>query len=430
MTGGQRKKRPHRAWWVFILQISLVVGLFVVGLYFGVYLRDKELVQEQILASARAHFQNIVLTRLWNANHGGVYVLKGPGVETNPYLENPEITTQDGRILTKRNPAMMTREISELADRQGVFKYHITSLKPLNPHNGVDEFERLALESFEKGGDEFIAEETRNGAVYYRYMAPLLTTSSCLQCHAKQGYEVGQVRGGVSVTFDITSVKNAMTFNRNVTVALTIFTTVVVLGVFLFFTLRLMRQLREAHRKLARLAVTDELTGIANRRQFFERLDEEVDRVQRYGINLSLVMVDIDFFKRVNDTYGHPAGDKVLQEVARLLSANIRASDIIARYGGEEFAILLPSSGVDEARQAAEKLRVVIEVNDMTLEGPKLNVTISAGVADVVVVKGHKGSLKDALIRAADKALYTSKANGRNRVTVYHFNGEKQLTLI
>lgn len=404
---------------MFMFQMSLVVALFVFGLYLGIYIRDKRLIEEQILTSARAHVQNIKITRMWNAMHGGVYVEKKEGVETNPYLENPEITTIDGRVFTLRNPATMTREISELADLHGIIKYHITSLNPINPDNAPDEFEQKALESFEDGKDEMTFETVRaDGTTLFRYMAPLKTIKACLSCHRKQGYSVGDVRGGISVTVDITSIKKALKTNQVIILGLILLSAALVIAIVLFFVLRLMRQLHSAQREIAELAVTDELTGIANRRHFFDRLDEEIDRAKRYGNNLSLLMLDIDHFKRINDSFGHPTGDMVLKEVARLLSANVRTSDIIARYGGEEFAILIPSQGVAEAARAAEKLRVVIEVNDIALEGPPLSVTISAGVADYEMVRNEDGSNKDALIRAADRALYRAKAEGRNRVVV------------
>lgn len=418
-----------KAWFIFMLQISLVMALFVFGLYVGVYLRDKQLVENQILTSARAHFQNIVLTRMWNAAHGGVYVEKKTGVETNPYLENPEITTTDGRIFTKRNPAMMTREISELADLHGVFQYHITSLKPLNPDNMPDMFEQDALQKFEQGITETNAEEKRGESVVFRFMAPLVTTQACLRCHGKQGYKVGDVRGGISVTFDITPTKQAFKTNQLVVLGLITLSSALIIGVFCVFTMRLMRQLQSAQQKLATLAVTDELTGLVNRRYFFQRFEEEIDRARRYGSGLALIMIDIDLFKDVNDKYGHQIGDKVLKEVARLLNANIRTSDIIARYGGEEFAILIPAMTAAEAKQAAEKLRNVIEVNDMVLDGPELHVTISAGVADIEPLRNKGGSLRDRLTRNADRALYTAKANGRNRVEIHTPRTERQLPL-
>jgi diguanylate cyclase (GGDEF)-like protein len=198
----------------------------------------------------------------------------------------------------------------------------------------------------------------------------------------------------------------------------------------LLYFLRPAKRLREARADMARLAVTDGLTGLYNRRSFFVRLEEEIDRVHRYGTNLSMIMFDIDDFGRINETHGHPVGDAALAEVARLLSANARASDILARYGGEEFVMLVPSMGLEEATRAAEKLRIVVEVNDLVLEGPEVKVTISAGVADAATVAEGDGPLKDRLVKAAHNALRRAKAKGRNRVEAHRKSRSKQLNLV
>ena len=198
----------------------------------------------------------------------------------------------------------------------------------------------------------------------------------------------------------------------------------------LLFFLRPAQRLREAQARMARQAVTDDLTGLANRRSFFVRLEEEADRVHRYGTNLSLVMFDIDDFGRINEAFGHPVGDAALTEVARLLSANARTSDILARYGGEEFIMLIPSMGVEEAARAAEKLRTVIEVNDLVLEGPEVKATVSAGVADTATVSDGDGPLKDLLVRAAHNALRRAKAKGGNRVEAHRKSRGRQLNLV
>ncbi|MDD3311730.1 diguanylate cyclase [Pseudodesulfovibrio sp.] len=418
-----------RIWLHFTLQVSLVVVIFVAGLYLGVFMRDRNLIKDQILVNARSHFQSIVLTRLWSAGYGGVYVEKKKGVESNPYLKDPEVVARDGRVFTLRNPAMMTREVSELAAADGAFLFHITSLRPVNPGNAPDEFETAALKSFELGAPEAWGEETRGDATLFRYMAPLVVEPACLHCHSERENRVGDIRGGISVTLDISDVKAAMGTSHAVILGLVAFSTAGVIGVFLLFVLRLMRRLTAADAKIAMLAVTDELTGLANRRAFFERFEEEADRAGRYGTPLSLVMFDIDHFKAVNDTFGHPMGDTVLTEVARLLSANARTSDILARYGGEEFAMLIPAMSCEEAARAAEKLRTVIEVNDPVLEGPRVKVTISAGVADAASVRSEGGSLRDNLLKAADRALYRAKAEGRNRVVTHRRGMDAQLDL-
>ena len=160
--------------------------------------------------------------------------------------------------------------------------------------------------------------------------------------------------------------------------------------------------------KVQEAASTDALTGIANRRSFEEALEREIARSARTGEQVSLVMVDLDHFKTLNDTYGHQLGDEVLREVAQALREHCRDMDIAARYGGEEFTVILPSCGVEEALASATRLwRSVGERSHLPVP-----LTVSAGVA---TYPDHAGSGQD-LIFAADQALYEAKANGRDRV--------------
>ena len=187
----------------YLAVIILVLFVFLTGIFLGLALRTRTLLHASILNQARSHFQSIVLTRAWNAQHNGVYVLKTEGMESNPYLENPDILTSDGQVYTQKNPALMTREISELADQQAGMRFHLTSLKPLNPSNQADPFEAAALQAFERGQLEVSAFTELDGRPVLRYMAPLETTEACLDCHRKQGYQVGDIRGGISVTIAI-----------------------------------------------------------------------------------------------------------------------------------------------------------------------------------------------------------------------------------
>lgn len=406
----------HKLWISFALQVSLVIAIFVTGLYYGVYVRDSNLLKKQIESSAKAHFQNIVLTRSWNAIHGGVYVEKKGKVESNPYLVNPDITSTDGRIFTKRNPALMTREISELADKQGLFTYHITSLTPLNPSNVPDIFEQESLKAFENGVAETTTEARQGDTVYFRYMAPLMVKESCMQCHGGQGYAVGDVRGGISVSIDITEIEKTLSHNRIILIGLITISTVLVLGALLLFTLRLMRRLNVALKKIATQAITDELTGVYNRRHFFERLQEEAERAIRYDTDLTLIKIDLDYFKQINDTFGHQVGDVILREVASILRGSVRGSDIIARYGGEEFTILIPNMKTDQAALLAEKLRKTMEHHLFDSERSKLKVTISCGVSDLSEMHGTPEQCQHTLLQTADKRMYMAKAAGRNQV--------------
>ncbi len=164
------------------------------------------------------------------------------------------------------------------------------------------------------------------------------------------------------------------------------------------------------------LAVTDGLTGLNNHRFFQSFFDRELNRARRYSHPLSLIMMDIDHFKKINDTLGHPVGDIVLKEVSRLLMEQARDVDLVARYGGEEFMLVLPETKKSEARLLAERIRVAVEKNRFEAEGAKNigRVTISLGVSGFP----DDGSEKDEIIDKVDKALYRAKAGGRNQVKI------------
>jgi diguanylate cyclase (GGDEF)-like protein len=172
--------------------------------------------------------------------------------------------------------------------------------------------------------------------------------------------------------------------------------------------------LQAANNELQKLSSTDRLTGLYNRGHWEELLKLEYARHSRYGAVSSLVMCDIDHFKRVNDTFGHPAGDKVIQRVAHVMRSHIRDADIAGRYGGEEFAVLLPDTNKNGARVFCERLRQAVEAETVQHEGQTIQCTISLGVADL----SKPTSDYKSLIEWADQALYQSKKNGRNQVSV------------
>jgi diguanylate cyclase (GGDEF)-like protein len=166
--------------------------------------------------------------------------------------------------------------------------------------------------------------------------------------------------------------------------------------------------LRDRNEELERLSASDSLTGLSNRRVLTQRLAEELLRSQRQNHSFTVVMLDVDHFKKYNDAHGHPAGDEVLKRVANILRTSTRAGDCTARYGGEEFAVLLSGKGVEEATQLAERIRERVAEEEFTSG----RITISAGIAEF---PGH-GHTADAVISSADEALYQAKREGRNRV--------------
>jgi len=407
-------------WRPFTLNISLVLLVFIFGIFIGIFIRNKKLMEQSMLVSARSYFQNIVITRRWNAGYGGVFVEKKKGMVSNPYLENPDIRTVDGKTYTMKNPALMTREISEIAGKSDGFTFHITSLKPLNPGNAADEFETRSLRSFEKGAAEIYTVERDEGRYYYRYMAPLVTEKACLVCHAKQGYREGDIRGGISVRFDITDTEKEMGLYNVIIAGAGIITFGVLFGIIFLLTRKLMKKLTMARVEIEKLAMTDELTGLYNRRYFFTRFAQECDRALRYNKNICVIMMDLDDFKHVNDTYGHMTGDRVLRKIGSLLMANRRASDLVARYGGEEFIELIPETDRQGALRTAEKIRAMAENERIeTDDGNEIRCTLSIGVALYSVGELEDACDNEEIIRKADEMLYMAKNAGKNRVMIY-----------
>src|SRR4030095_4226386 len=170
--------------------------------------------------------------------------------------------------------------------------------------------------------------------------------------------------------------------------------------------------------KMKELSVTDELTHVFNRRHFQTMLQMEWKRAKRFARSISMIMIDVDYFKRYNDQHGHVEGDRVLQEIARIFSENVREVDTVARYGGEEFAVLLTHTTSAEAAHVAEKLRKLVEEHSFKYEKnmPEGQVTISLGVANFPDDASH---MED-LLNHADIALYQAKSEGRNRVICYN----------
>ena len=175
-------------------------------------------------------------------------------------------------------------------------------------------------------------------------------------------------------------------------------------------------ELEERNAELARMAAHDPLTGLLNRRQFALQFDQEIERHRRDEQPCSLLLLDLDRFKAVNDAHGHPVGDAVLRATAELVAGRLRASDVLARWGGEEFLVLLPGTDRDGAAAVAEELRATVRAADPDVGLPDpMGVTVSVGVAEVVV--DREDALADAY-RRADAALYRAKGSGRDRIGV------------
>lgn len=401
----------------YLAAIVLFVALIIVSIFWGFNFRSNDFFKEQLVSDGRALFQQIVITRSWMAQHGGVYVEMKEGVEANPYLKlipglKVIITDEDAVSYTLKNPALATREISKLAGEKGLFRFNITSLNPLNKSNIADRFETEALQAFHAGAAEHYSFEEGDGGGSFRYMAPLVTEESCLKCHAAQGYRKGDIRGGISVTMPTGRITRQINENRTYLAASAAGIIIIFFLIVYFIANFFIKDLRSAEQKLVNMAIRDFLTGLLTRREAFRRIEAEISRTGRLGEPLSAIMADVDHFKKVNDSYGHLAGDIVLQSVAKLLEKTVRDYDIVCRYGGEEFLIVTPMTGSDNAQGLAERIRKLGEEMAVPVEGhADLKITLSLGVTEY-----KPGDRIEALISRADQALYEAKNSGRNRV--------------
>jgi len=402
----------------YLVGISVIVCLLILSIFWGFHWRSEDLFRRQLINNGRSFFEGIVMTRFWIASHQGVYVKKSPVEDVNPYLKGiaglkTEIKDEDGEIYILKNPALVTREISLIADQKGLFKFHITSPNPLNPANAPDDFERRAIEDFQRGAKEAFIFEENGKNVSFRYMAPLVMEASCLRCHAGQGARIGDIRGGISVRLPAEDVLR-QTRSNSVYLAASAVGIVVMMALIVYFTARyFIRDLNVAEQKLFNLATTDALTGVYNRREGFRLIEVETLRARRTQTPLCALMLDIDHFKKINDPYGHQAGDDVLKGMVAIIQKTLRGSDMICRYGGEEFLILATETNIENAKILAERLRGSL-ASQIIPAGPELvHVTVSIGLADYQPPETYEH-----MIFRADQALYQAKSNGRNRVCV------------
>lgn len=179
-----------------------------------------------------------------------------------------------------------------------------------------------------------------------------------------------------------------------------------------------LRDIKQEYTRLQAISIVDDLTGLYNRRYFMERFLEEISRAQRYSYSISCLMVDIDFFKRINDNYGHLSGDAVLAEFASILKNSTRVVDVLARFGGEEFIIFLPQTGLDGATVVANKIHENVNSHAFCVEGDTVTITVSIGAA-VFAGEAVKNGME--ILKQADRAMYEAKQAGRNQTCTVVF---------
>jgi two-component system cell cycle response regulator len=314
--------------------------------------------------------------------------------ETRPYLENADIINFDQvvRILSVEDEVSYFRAMQRMLRKDGNLDLihaatHAAAMEILERQH----IDLILLDHLMPGGDSFDFFERMNEQDLV--MPVVIITGQGDEVIATQVIQAGAYDYLPKTSVGRNSLKRSI-FN-----ALEKF--------------RLKQEVHRAMDKMAEMSTRDALTGLYNRRYFKESLEKEMDRSRRYGKGLALCMIDLDHFKRVNDTFGHAAGDSVLKELTGLLRQSIRKSDIPCRYGGEEFAVILPEADDVRATVVAKRFRQMVETHAFTGHDPPIRLTVSVGIAAGPTAEN---SGVDTIVEAADRALYRAKEGGRNRV--------------
>ncbi|PID41365.1 MAG: histidine kinase [Proteobacteria bacterium] len=197
----------------FIIFICVIIMALFGYILYRTDRFNETMIIKQAEQQARMLYRQLLLTRQWASDHNGLFVLKQTGVESNPYLDSPTVMDARGHTYYLRNPAMITRELAQYARKDGLGFFRVTSLTPVNPDNGPDAFERQALHAFREGADEFVDIIKTDRGRNVRFIAPLRVIASCLGCHAKHGYQQGDIRGGLSITIPVDWADHLITSN-------------------------------------------------------------------------------------------------------------------------------------------------------------------------------------------------------------------------
>lgn len=311
----------------FIIGVAVALTITMgVSLYF-ISKKHEKLVLEQLNTQARALFKQLVITRKWIADHGGVFI-RAPWEEPSPYFSEPEIVDIKGRKYIKQSPAMVTKELSRYAQKEGLFTFHITSLKLINPENAPDEFERAALVEFEKGTAKELSKIEKIGSSYfYRYIAPLYVEQSCLKCHAHLGYKLGDVRGAMSVSIPMDYAISMINSGRKGMVLASI-ATISILMLILYvmlkeLVLRPVKQLKASMKEFSTGQKT-EISVIST--------GDEFEDLSRSFVNMSRSLTE--YHTSLQDKVR--AATKSLEDAnARLIELNEKKSEFIAKISHE-----------------------------------------------------------------------------------------------
>ena len=413
------RKASHSLRWTLLLSLFWTAAVLFSALWNSYQVRDN--LHTQAYSQADASLQKDLAYRRVVAHAGGIYMPLESGIQPNPYLAHlahRDIVSTDGARLTLVNSSYFVRLVhdDEARDDDTRIRGHVTSKYLLREQNSPDEWERQALDAFEQGLKEVKGYSHSGQQRYFRLMRPRHASESCFSCHTGTPLKVGDVLGGLSVSVPMGEL-DAKAQQQQLWI----------LGGHGLLWLFGMTGLTYSHRRLAKqeqrlfhVAYHDELTDLPNRLCLVETLKWQMEQAVTTGEHGGVILLDLDRFKNINDSLGHPVGDALLQETARRLVKSIPANAILARFGGDEFVVLLPKLGTDSEEAVIESRRVAKSMqsafnNSYHVRGYELHVTPSMGVA----IYPEQGNSANELLRHADAAMYQAKSAGRNGIAFY-----------
>lgn len=400
--------RPFLLYPLIVVVVSLLV--------FTSWSIDKRGIRASALDIVRLQgesvFQLLEVMRVWNENTGIYTLSSATSSSTSSY------SGSNGQDFYRLNSAHMTKEIGDLLSDQGTTVI-FSSLQLTNPENKPDEWTKKALLGFEAGNT--VSVDTFDGG--YRYLAPLKMREACMECHQHQGYKVGDIRGGLGFVFSKEKVEGILKQLQYHSDRSHIFAVILLSIMFMAlhyvvnrFNFRL-SEIRQDNKRLVEKVNRDLLTGVLSRDAIFHRIQHELSLYTRKNSSFALMMLDLDHFKQVNDTYGHLIGDEVLQAISDLVMSQLRDIDDMGRYGGEEFIIILTDTNVEGVKVVSERIIKAVESAEISVSsGDVIPITTSIGVT--VAAYDDDITVKQ-LIKQADEALYNAKNDGRNCVRYY-----------
>ncbi|MCP3852524.1 MAG: EAL domain-containing protein [Gammaproteobacteria bacterium] len=401
--------------------------------------RERERVLQLAEVEAQASLKKDRAFRLWGTRVGGFYVEVKNDIQPSPFMKHVaerDVITPSGKKLTLYSPAITLRLIMAAQEELYGTKARITGEVYINPANAPDEWEKKGLKIVKQSHKDFSEVTEMDGKPVLRYMRPMIMSENCTKCHTWTGIKIGEMRGATDIAISLDPFLALEQDIRDDLIASHI--GLWTLGVFFirFFSYRKKRYLDEldqqnkvlqtevdrrveTEKKLEELAYKDILTQLPNRQLFYDRLELELIRAKRKSdVKLALLFIDLDDFKRVNDTVGHHIGDELLVEVAQRIKTCVRDQDTVARLGGDEFTIII--SDIKSSMTASDIAENIIhEISlPITLQGCKHFVGASIGIS----VYPEDSKNMDILVRDADAAMYHAKENGRGN---YQFYSEK-----